>query len=171
MLSHAKGKVYQLFLEINKIDQVDTAEQELKLRYKLYGTQENIELDARLGASLDHSSVMPVLLESMIAEKQPKLIVEVWNSNFQSLIGLVELELTQIPMVLLLANGRLDESVVSANVYPIFLYKGSQPIKQLITKKTVGSIDLSMAFGSVKQVNRVMAERQQKPVLIPSVVR
>jgi|JI6StandDraft_1071083.scaffolds.fasta_scaffold61943_1 hypothetical protein len=115
---------------------------------------------------------MPVLLESIIGDKQPKLIVEVWNHTFQSLAGLVELELQQIPKVLLHSNGKLDESIITANVYPIFLYKGSQAIKQLITKKAIGSIELSLAFGSVKQINRVMAERQQKqPILVPDIIR
>lgn len=85
---------------------------------------------------------------------------------------MVELELQQIPKILLHSNGKLDESVMAANLYPIFLYKGSQPIRQLITKKTIGSMDIGLAFGSVKQINRVMTDRSQgQPALVPNVLR
>lgn len=96
-----------------------------------------------------------------------------WNR--ESLLGLIDISLSQIQKCLVRQDGKYDESALLASIYPLYLCKGKQDIKHIITKKTEGTLEMSVCFGSPKQIGLVVKERnkvveavvEQKKMVLP----
>jgi hypothetical protein len=50
----------------------------------------------------------------------------------------------------------MNENILNANLYPLYLYNGDEYIKDLVYKKKKGSIRVTLCFGNIKQINKVM---------------
>lgn len=69
------------------------------------------------------------------------------------------MSLSQIQKCLVRQDGKVDEAALLASIYPLYLCKGKQDIRHIISKKTEGTVDMSVCFGSPKQIGMVVKDR------------